>query len=323
LELRQITTFVAVVQHGTLNAAATALDYSQSAVTLHIQQLERALGAPLFDRIGKSVVLTPLGRRVHARALQILSAIDELKRDALAMSSGEAGHVRVGVIEPTASMRLPAILSTMRKARPGIDVSVEVGGSVTMTSRVASGALDFAVTTPPEPESSLQFEHLFEERMVVIVPRKGSADSTRLTAKHLSNQGVVLTEHGCAYRQAIGAAFAKRGAHLSVRLEMGSIPAIIECVRKGLGPGIIPAAALPAVERALVARTIADIPLHIPVGITSRKQMAEPSRVVQIVRNHFRANLAAKEVSKSAVSPERKAASLAYNRGARGSSCSS
>jgi DNA-binding transcriptional LysR family regulator len=180
---------------------------------------------------------------------------------------------------------------------------VEVGGNVTMTSRVASGDLDFAVTAPPEPDSTLLFEHLFEERMVVIVPRKDAgASPTRLTAKHLSDQGVVLTDHGCAYRQAIEAAFAKRGAHLSVRLEMGSIGAIIGCVRKGLGPGIIPAAALPEMERGLVARTVVDIPLRIPIGITTRKQLAEPSRLVQIVRDHFRVNLTAKEVSKKSKS---------------------
>ena len=122
MELRQLTTFVTVVQEGTFSAAARALNYSQAAVTLHIQQLERELGARLFDRIGKSVRITPAGRRTHARARQILEAAEEMRRDAVAIEAGHAGQVALGCIEPTATVRLP------RRARAAVDgVSADRG----------------------------------------------------------------------------------------------------------------------------------------------------------------------------------------------------
>ena len=296
MELRQLTTFVAVVRHGTLSAAAAALDYSQASVTLHVQQLEQAVGAPLFDRIGRSVALTPVGRRVHERALQILQAVGDLERDAAAMHAGDAGAVRIGSIEPTASCRLPAAVQRLRAARPGIDLRVEVGGTATMIARVRAGEVDFAITTTPPPDAGVLFERWFDERLVAVVPRRdGRARHRRLTAAHLAAGGVVLTEHGCAYRQAIEAAFARRGARIAVRRQMGSVPAVIASVRNGLGVGIVPVTSVSTVDADYVVRPIADVPLRVAVGLTTRPSLAEPSRLVQVVRDHFRAHLAGRK----------------------------
>src|SRR5688500_5941092 len=98
MELRHMRTFVTVVQRGTLIAAARALGCSQATVTLHVQELERACGARLFDRIGKSVVITEAGRRAHARAVLLLDAVEEMQRDVAAAHAGDTGLVRVGAI---------------------------------------------------------------------------------------------------------------------------------------------------------------------------------------------------------------------------------
>jgi hypothetical protein len=111
--------------------------------------------------------------------------------------------------------------------------------------------------------------------------------------------GVALTEHGCAYRRAVEDAFTARGVTLRVTLQMGSIGALLGCVREGLGVAIVPAAALGKQERPLAVREIADLPLSIGVGLVTRAQIAEPSALVQIVREHVRTRL------RSAAAPQR------------------
>jgi DNA-binding transcriptional LysR family regulator len=292
MELRQLATFVMVVREGTLSAAARALTYSQAAVTLHIQQLERELGARLFDRVGKSVRITPAGRRAHARALQILEAAEEMRREAAAIDAGDAGQVALGCIEPTASVRLPRALARLWTAYPKIEVRVEVGGTTSTSERVAAGGLDLGIASRPPAGLPLTFEPLFQERLVVVV----SAARARklrapLRARDLSDAGVVLTEHGCAYRRAVEEAFAARGAHLRISLEMGSTAALLGCVREGLGAAIVPAAALRHQGKGLAVREIADLPMSIAVGLVARAQIGDASGAVRIVREHLRARL--------------------------------
>ncbi len=292
MDLRQRATFVMVVQEGTLSAAARALSYSQAAVTLHIQQLERELGARLFDRIGKSVRITPAGRRVHTRARQILEAAEEMRREAVAIEAGHAGLVALGCIEPTASVRLPRVLARLWTAYPAIEVRVEVGGTTSTSERVAAGDLDLGIASRPPAEFALTYEPLFDERLVVVVSAaRARKMRAPLRARDLSDAGVVLTEHGCAYRRAVEDAFTARGARLHVTLEMGSVAALLGCVREGLGAAIVPAAALRHQDKGLAVREIADLPMSIAVGLVARAQISGPSGAVQVVREHLRARL--------------------------------
>ncbi len=104
-------------------------------------------------------------------------------------------------------------------------------------------------------------------------------------------RGVVLTEHGCAYRRAVEDAFAAAGARLRVTLEMGSSAALLGCVREGLGAAIVPAAALRHQDKGLAVREIADVPLSIVIGLVARERIGEPSALVQVLRDHLRARL--------------------------------
>jgi DNA-binding transcriptional LysR family regulator len=291
MELRHMRTFVTVVQLGTLIAAARALGYSQATVTLHVQELERAFGAPLFDRIGKSVVITEAGRRAHARAVQLLDAIDEMKRDVAAAHAGDSGLVRIGSIEPTASARLPPVLRRLAQARPGITVRLEIGGTGTISQRVAAADLDIGIATTPRHQD-IDFEPLFDEPLVLVFPATASAPRT-VRAADVHSLHVLLTEDGCAYRRHIEEAFGSIGQRLRVHQEIGSVGAILACVRAGMGVGIVPARALPAQDPSLVTRHLADLPLSIPVGLVSLRRTGGPSALVSTVREHLTEGLRA------------------------------
>ena len=98
MDLRQLQTFQAVVEHGSFLRAAEALLYAQSTITLHIQQLENDLGVPLFARQGKKAQLTEAGRLLAVEAAQILGRVEALRRTMCELAEGEAGYVRLGAI---------------------------------------------------------------------------------------------------------------------------------------------------------------------------------------------------------------------------------
>lgn len=97
MEVRNLVTFLKVTELKSFSRAAEALDYSQSAVTVQIQQLERELGVQLFDRIGKTVSITQYGKDFVSYARDVVSAI--ARASAFASSDSElSGTVRVGTL---------------------------------------------------------------------------------------------------------------------------------------------------------------------------------------------------------------------------------
>src|SRR6266508_3465262 len=142
MELRHLTTFLTVVEVGSFLRAAAALDCAQSTVTLHIQQLEASLGVELFARDGRRVRLTEAGGELRDQARQILDQVAATRQTMVDLEEGAAGQVRLGAIEPTASLRLPPIILPFCRERPKVRLTLEVGGTRATSERVASGHLD-------------------------------------------------------------------------------------------------------------------------------------------------------------------------------------
>ena len=300
-------TFTTVVKAGTFLATSRALGYSQSTVTLHIQELEHELGVPLFQRAGKRVALTEAGRRLTTRATQILDALGELTRDMASLRGGGAGTVRIGVIEPTASVRLPPVLAALCAALEGLDVRLEIAGTGTVVRRVAAGELDFGIATPPDPDTSLRFEPLFEERLVLAVPRGAPLARRRsISVRDLEHARVLLTEQGCAYRRAVQAALSRDGRQIPVVHEIGSVAAILSSVRSRLGVGIVPLSAVPSGLPGVVSRAISDLDVRIPVGLVLRAAVGSPSPAAEAALSHIRSGLRRKSRSEATESGPRK-----------------
>lgn len=144
-ELRHLRHLVAVHEHGTLAGAAEHLAISQSALTKSIQRLESALGAELFDRSGRRLLLNTLGHLVLARAETLLRVADDVQREAHMHAAGEAGEVLLGVGPVVALSRLPAALGRFCARSPGVTVRVESGSTESLVPRLLTGALHFVV----------------------------------------------------------------------------------------------------------------------------------------------------------------------------------
>lgn len=283
MELRHIYTFQAIVKEGSFLKAAEKLMYAQSTITLHIQQLETELGVKLFVRQGKKVQLTAAGRSLQEQADSLVARAMALQQTMFDLVAGEAGHVRIGVIEPTASLRLPRVLASFCQERPRIHLTIEVGNTHAISRRVASGALDLGICSLPEAHLGLDFEPLFVESLALLLPEAHPlADLPTIGIQHLGKQRLLLSEQECPYRQVIEKTLQECGQTPYSGLEIGrSLETLIHLVQYGLGLAIVPrATATPAPEKT-VLREIVGVQFNVQIGLVLLADEISPGRALE------------------------------------------
>jgi DNA-binding transcriptional LysR family regulator len=271
MDLRQLTTFQAVTKHGSFVRAAEALDYAQSTVTLHIQQLETELGVLLFTRAGRKAELTEAGRTLHEQAGPLLAQMAALQQTMAGIGTGETGHVRIGCIEPTASERLLPLLVRFAEERPRVRLTLEAGGTRGVSNRVARGDLDIGICSPPPASLGLTFDPLFRDPMALLLPDNhplAAADDIR--AADLNGHRLLLTEPTCAYRAATEAALLAHGVDPYSGIEIDSLEPLKRAVQHRLGMAILPIASVTPPPAGTVLREIADLDVHLVIGLVRR-----------------------------------------------------
>ncbi|WP_020659631.1 LysR family transcriptional regulator [Amycolatopsis benzoatilytica] len=149
--------FREVAERGTLTAAATALGYTQSAVSRQIASLERAAGAALLERRHDGVRLTAAGRIVLRRAADVIDQIDATARE-LAGLPEESGHVRLGWFATAGAVIVPRALALLRETHPAIVVTSREGSSPALVRALRAGTIDLAVLAAAPPYRPLDTE---------------------------------------------------------------------------------------------------------------------------------------------------------------------
>src|SRR5215467_10177015 len=292
MELRHLTTLHAIVRHGTFRRAAQALNYSQSAVTAHVKQLERDLDVALFTRRGKRVAITEAGRVLAEQGGWLLERASLLRQLMSNLAAGDAGHVRLGAIEPVASLRLPSLIARFCRSRPRVGLTLEIGGTATIGRRVASGDLDLGICSAPPARLGLAFEPLFVELLVLLVPRRHPlARRPRLGPADLAACRLLLSDEACAYRAVVEQALGARGANSYSGIEIGSLDGLVATVREGLGVAILPAASVTPQPADTVVRRLSAPELALTVGLATREALDGTSRLLAAFANLLRAEL--------------------------------
>lgn len=283
MELRHIYTFQAIVKEGSFLKASEKLMYAQSTITLHIQQLEAELGVKLFIRQGKKVQLTEAGRSLQEQADSLVARAMALQQTMFDLVAGEAGHVRVGVIEPTASLRLPQILAPFCQERPRIRLTIEVGNTAIISQRVASGALDLGICSLPEANLGLDFEPLFVEQLALLLPEQHPlVKKPTIEVRDLARERLLLTERECPYRELVEKELQKRGKNPYSGLEIGgSMEMVKRSVQNGLGIALLPRAAVIPQPAQTVLREIDGVELNLPIGLVLLAEEISPSRALE------------------------------------------
>src|SRR5262245_6607481 len=245
MELRHLSTFRVVAMNGSFTRAALALGYAQSSVTAHIQALEAELGVPLFDRLGKQIVLTAAGRRCPTYATQLLDLAEEARTTATA-GDEPTGMLTISAPETLCTYRLPVLLRLFRDRFPRVRLVFRPARPANLRRYVREGEIDIAFTLDePLQAPNLRVEPLVPEPVVLVAPPDHAlAPRSSVRPADLIGESMLLTEAGCAYRDLFERALAAAGVAPRDTMEFGSVEAIKQCVIAGMGLAVLPAVAV-------------------------------------------------------------------------------
>lgn len=241
MEIRQLKAFVAIAESGTFTAGALRVHVTQAAISMQIRQLENELGARVFVRAPRHVILTEAGEHLLQRARQILREHDAAVDEIAELAGAERGRLRVGsasamvLTEP-----LPKILKELRKQHPAAEIAVISGTSEALVDQILSGELDIAFVSLPVDVRGIQTERLRDDQLVAIAsPRHKLAKQRTVSAYTLAGEKLILGERGGNTRRLIDQFFAQAGVTLHVVMELSRQAAIRRMVEEDMGVGIV------------------------------------------------------------------------------------
>ncbi len=237
MNLGQLRAFHAVARAGSFTGAAALLGVSQPAVTIQVKALEEAHGASLFDRRGRRVAPTELGRALMEVTRRLFSLEEEARELLDAARELAHGHLRVGADAP---MHVIALLARFRRRYPGVRVSLSIGNSSEVLRRLFDLRSDVAVVAEVPADPRLHAVAAARHRLVAFVP-KGHPWARRkgIRLAELDGQPMVLREPGSSTRRSFEAAAAEAGISPEVAMEIESREAVREAVAAGLGVGVV------------------------------------------------------------------------------------
>ncbi|MGG1598305.1 LysR family transcriptional regulator [Paenibacillus naphthalenovorans] len=267
MDLRTIKTFQTIVKLGSFQRAAEELKYVQSTITMHIQKLESDLGVKLLER-SKKVCLTEAGRLFHEKADLLLKDYEYLQSAMTEWIQGEAGVVRLGVMEPAASYRLPKILAPFMERYPKVQISIQIGNTYVLREMLIEGKIDLAICSVPDTGLGTTFEPLFAEKVALLVPKQDDlAGKHEIYLKDLRGKRLLLTTTICPYRKKLEAALLEKGGSPYFGIEISTMSALKYYVQANFGIAVVPIITVTPPPEGTVLKPIHDLDTGLVTGI--------------------------------------------------------
>jgi DNA-binding transcriptional LysR family regulator len=242
VEIRQLRAFVAIAETGTFTAGALRVHVTQAAISMQIRQLESEIGARVFVRAPRHVILTEAGEQLLRRARHILREHDAALDEIAELAGAERGRLRIGSASAMVlTEQLPAILKDLRRQHPAAEIAVTSGTSEVLVDQILAGEVDIGFVSLPVDMRGIKTERLSEDQLVAIAsPRHRLAKQKTISAYTLAGERLILGERGGNTRRLIDQFFAQAGVSIRVAMELSRQQAIKRMVEEDMGVGIVP-----------------------------------------------------------------------------------
>jgi len=245
MELIQLRYFVSIAETLSYTVAAERLHVSQPALSYQMRQLQREIGTTLFERKGRRIALTPDGELFLPMAQSVLLRADEAVRVLRENLGIEAGEVRMGCNPSVATYLAPGLIAEFRRNYPRVRVDLSEGGDSDLQQMVQRGIIDFAVVTAPGAPKTLDVTPLGAEDLLIILPPDHHlAGHDALGLSDLALEDWVLPNDSYNLTLLVAAACRRKGFELKLAYRTGTIEAVKNFVRQGLGVSILPSISL-------------------------------------------------------------------------------
>ena len=240
LDTRQLKAFATLARTGSFTLAAKELYLSQSAVSHSMKALEQEVGCRLLDRMGKKVLLTQAGETLLHHTEKILLEMTNARTALEQLGKWGRGRLRLGASTTACQYILPAVLREFKESFPQCMISIEPGDSSRTLELLRSHRIDLAIMLQPENEEQCEFFPLFTDELMFLAgamhpwARQGS-----VTRAEIPRQSYVLYNKGSTTYRLIEKYFREEDMVLNTIIDLGSMDAIKELVKLGVGLSII------------------------------------------------------------------------------------
>lgn len=242
MELRHLRYFVAIADAPTMARAAEAVHVTQSTLSHQLSQLEGELGCALFERIGRQLRLSDAGRVFLAHARGVLAQVDEGRRAVGVARSQATGVLKVGVIHSFVTGLMPQVCHACLRAYPSLRVQIFELTGPEIEAQVASGALDAGVGFHPTLHEGVLGEHLFDDTLVLAVPRRHElAERRSVRFAQLGEVPLAMMGPRFATRRLLDHYFQRAGLRPRIVAEIDSVDALHRLVELGSVAAFLPA----------------------------------------------------------------------------------
>ena len=239
VELKNLRTFQTIVDQGSYQKAADCLGYTQSTVTIHIQQLEEELGIPLFERTGRRMVLTQVGEQALSQARELLAAADRLAQVGRA-GQEPSGTLRVDMAETLLCYRMQPVIQSFRRLAPQVRLIIRSRNCLDIAENVRGGRCDLGVGYDMDWSRDVLEVESMGEYEVVLLAAPGFAHPDFTTAGQRKPVSLVTDEPDSIFRRRLERYLQERSITLDATLELWSIETIKRCVMSDLGFTYLP-----------------------------------------------------------------------------------
>lgn len=280
LDLKRLRYFRTIAEHGSLSAAARALNLAQPALSHHVAELETALGVRLLERRHNGVSLTPAGRLLLGHAVDIAARVDQAEAELTRFARGAGGKVkiRLAVISSLAAGLTPTLVAALARDMPQIVLRITEAGTSDSRDLLDRGEADLAVHLIADGGRDAL---LATERLFFVTAGAAGAASTPIPFAEIFAQRLILPAQGNPLRAFIEEAATRAGHRLDIALEIDGAEPRRQAVLAGLGSTILGAHSVSDGKADVVARPIVEPDLFRPIYLGARRGL-DPTLVSRI-----------------------------------------
>ncbi|CAB3885200.1 LysR family transcriptional regulator [Achromobacter piechaudii] len=287
LRMRQIVLLLAIDERGTLRAAATQLNMTQSAASKMLHELELALGQPLFERVGRGLALTPAGVCVMGYFRGMRGTMSSLARELDELRLGSAGKLFIGSIMAASPGHLTDALLRLKQTYPLLAVEISTGTSDLLITQLNEGRLDVVIGRMLTlSDRNYVFRPIGDEALSVIA----AVDHPLAAHKRLSFEAMlaypwILQPHGSPMREVIEQEFHSHNVATPPGLiESASILTTTNLAMKSQMLGVIPES---VASRYAAHGLLAILPYQIRQSLTAFGSIVPRDRPLSAAGQHF------------------------------------
>lgn len=176
LDIARLRVLVAVAEHGSVTAAAKALNFAQPSVSHHLARLQAETGARLVTRVGRGIRLTPEGDTLARRAAEIIGRVESAEAELAALAGLRTGRVRVAAFQSALSVWVPPAAAALRRRHPDLELQLTDAHPTMALQWLRDGKVDVAVLFRYDdtvPDDDVRYDHIADDPMYLLSLRHG------------------------------------------------------------------------------------------------------------------------------------------------------